>query len=81
MIPVTVKKLKNKRYKRLKKEFDQEVSLISRLNHPNIVKLLGVTTPGDSYCMVFEFMKLGRLDIFLGSEVKPLDEEEKTQGM
>ena len=82
MTPVTVKKLNTNMnpVKNLKEEFDEEVALVSRLDHPNIVKLLAITTKEDPYCMIFEFMKLGPLHIFL-RKGKPLDEAEKTQGV
>ena len=82
MTPVTVKKLitTNNSDKKLKEELDEEVALILNFDHPNIIKLLAVTTEEDPYCMIFEFMELGPLDILL-SKTKPLDWEKKTQGV
>ena len=77
---VTVKKLKTYRSKKLKEEYDQEVALISRLNHPNIIKLLAITTEENPYCMIFEFMELGRLSSFL-RKAKVLDGEARTQSV
>ena len=78
MTPVTVKKFHTSRLKHLKEEFDEELALLSRFDHPNIVKLLGFTTKEDPYCMIFEFMELGPLDIFLRKAKPALVEEEKT---
>ena len=77
---MTVKKLKTSRSKKLKEEFDQEVALISSLNHTNIVQLLAITTEEDPYCMIFEFMELGRLDSFL-RRAKSLDGGKGTQSV
>ena len=78
MTPVTVKKFHTSRLKHLKEEFDEELALLSRFDHPNIVKLLGFTTKKDDYCMIFELMELGRLDIFLRKANPALVEEEKS---
>ena len=78
MTLVTVKKFHTSRLKHLKEEFDEELALLSRFDHPNIVKLLGFTTNEDPYCMIFELMEFGRLDIFLRKANPALVEEEKS---
>ena len=80
MTPVTVKKFHTSRLKHLKEEFDEELALLSRFDHPNIVKLLGFTTKEDPHCMIFELMELGRLDNFL-REAKPALVEEGKSGV
>ena len=78
MTPVTVKKFHMRRLKDLKGELDEELALLSRFDHPNIVKLLGFTAKEDPHCMIFELMELGRLDIFLRKANPALVEEEKS---
>ena len=62
-----------------KDEFNQEVALMSVLDHPNVVKLLAVATEEEPYCMIFEFMEFGDLNQFL-RKIKPLDETDETPG-
>lgn len=47
-------------------EFENEIKLISKLNHPNIVRCLGIYVPdSDTTYMVLELLKLGSLTDFL----------------
>ena len=46
-------------------DFFREVDFMSKLNHPNIVKLLGVCSLEEPFSMVFEYMDLGDLCGFL----------------
>ena len=46
-------------------DFFREVDFISKLEHPNIVKLVGVCSLEEPFCMVFEYMDLGDLCGFL----------------
>ena len=78
--PVAVKTLKTESYENCKEEFDQEAALMSILDHPNIVKLLGVATEEDPHCMIFEFMEFGDLNQFL-RKAKPIDGEEQRPGV
>ncbi len=40
------------------KEFNVEVSTLSRLQHPSIVSLLGICVEGDQRIAVFELMQV-----------------------
>ena len=42
---------------------------MSRLNDPNVVRLLGICTTDGPYCMVVEYMKFGDLKQFLQHHV------------
>lgn len=46
-------------------DFFREVDFMSKLDHPNIVKLLGVCSLEEPFSMVFEYMDLGDLCGFL----------------
>jgi serine/threonine protein kinase len=46
-------------------DFFREVDFMSKLDHPNIVKLLGVCSQEEPFSMVFEYMDLGDLCGFL----------------
>eukprot|EP01117_Protostelium_nocturnum_P011066 TRINITY_DN4014_c0_g1_i1.p1 TRINITY_DN4014_c0_g1~~TRINITY_DN4014_c0_g1_i1.p1 ORF type:complete len:1508 (-),score=396.84 TRINITY_DN4014_c0_g1_i1:57-4580(-) len=43
----------------------EEVSLLSKLNHPNVVRLLGIYNANEIFYMVLEFYERGSLDSFL----------------
>ncbi|XP_044981946.1 receptor-like cytoplasmic kinase 185 [Hordeum vulgare subsp. vulgare] len=58
------------------REFCTEVMVLSRMNHPNLVKLVGFCADDDQRLLVYEFMPLGSLEthIFdLPPDKKPLD--------
>ena len=42
---------------------------MSKLDHPRIVKLLGVCSVTEPYCMIFEYMDLGNLNSYLWSAI------------
>ena len=46
-------------------EFFREVDFMSKLDHPNIVRLLGVCSLEEPFSMIFEYMDLGDLCSFL----------------
>ncbi|CAB3991419.1 Muscle, skeletal receptor tyrosine kinase [Paramuricea clavata] len=73
---VAVKTLKKDSNESSQDEFNQEVALMSVLDHPNIVKLLAVATEEEPYCMIFEFMEFGDLNQFL-RKIKPIDGSEE----
>jgi len=50
------------------KEFSQEISIISTLEHENIVKFKGACTKSVNVCIVYEFMDNGNLRDFLQRE-------------
>ncbi|KAE8768461.1 Serine/threonine-protein kinase PBS1 [Hordeum vulgare] len=58
------------------REFCTEVMVLSKMNHPNLVKLVGFCADDDRRLLVYEFMPLGSLEthIFdLPPDKKPLD--------
>ncbi|KAK4436070.1 Receptor-like kinase LIP2 [Sesamum alatum] len=58
------------------KEFAAEVSRLSHLQHPNLVKIIGYCADGEQRILVYEYMQLGPLmdHLFdLSAEKKPLD--------
>lgn len=64
-------------------DFFREVDFMSKLDHPHVVKLVGVCSLQEPFCMVFEYMDLGDLCNFLrqaiglgGSQDNLQDDEE-----
>ncbi|XP_048606967.1 cysteine-rich receptor-like protein kinase 40 isoform X2 [Brassica napus] len=51
-------------------EFRNEVSLLTRLQHKNLVKLLGFCNEGDEEILVYEFVPHSSLDRFIFDEEK-----------
>ena len=64
---VAVKKLSITTSK-AKTDFENEVRLISNVNHRNIIRLLGCGGRGEKLLLVFEYMANGSLDTFLYGE-------------
>ena len=80
---VAVKKLKQNASERNKDLFDKEVKFMSRLNHPNVIRLLAVCTDEATPFIMMEYMKNGDLNQYLKGfhsigdgtydNVKPID--------
>ncbi|RUS86123.1 hypothetical protein EGW08_006143 [Elysia chlorotica] len=65
--PVAIKTLKGDSSEALRKDFEREAELLTTFKHKNIVHLYGVCTEGESWMLVFEFMKNGDLHGYLRS--------------
>jgi len=63
-ILVAIKTLKKDASEQNKKAFEKEIKFMSRLNHKNVVHLLGICTKGTPFIMM-EYMKNGDLNKFL----------------
>eukprot|EP01117_Protostelium_nocturnum_P011067 TRINITY_DN4014_c1_g1_i1.p1 TRINITY_DN4014_c1_g1~~TRINITY_DN4014_c1_g1_i1.p1 ORF type:complete len:1625 (-),score=589.56 TRINITY_DN4014_c1_g1_i1:7-4881(-) len=61
--PVALKSLKGEAD--VMNKWAEEVSLLSKLNHPNVVRLLGIYNANEIFYMVLEFYERGSLDNFL----------------
>lgn len=69
-------KILNPKGKQGNREFCMEVLILSRLDHPNLVKLVGYCIDGDQRLLVYEYMPLGSLGSHLhdlSPDQKPLD--------
>ncbi|XP_040070662.2 inactive tyrosine-protein kinase transmembrane receptor ROR1 isoform X1 [Ixodes scapularis] len=64
-IQVAIKTLKENAAMKTQQDFQREAELMSDLQHPNIVCLLGVCTKEEPLCMLFEYMPHGDLHEFL----------------
>uniref|UniRef100_A0A8C6VRU1 receptor protein-tyrosine kinase n=1 Tax=Naja naja TaxID=35670 RepID=A0A8C6VRU1_NAJNA len=64
-ILVAVKMLRADVTKTARNDFLKEIKIMSRLNDPNIIRLLGVCVKDDPLCMITEYMENGDLHQFL----------------
>ena len=62
---VAVKQLRGESSQQTVEDFFREVDFMSRLDHPRIVRLLGVCSQAEPFAMIFEYMDLGDLRSFL----------------
>ena len=63
-VPVAVKMLKASASQSTKKQFEQEYRFMFRLNHPNVIHMLGICTEGTPFIMM-EYMENGDLNQIL----------------
>ena len=63
-ILVAIKTLKKDPTEENKKAFEKEIKFMSRLNHKNVIRLLGICTKGTPFIMM-EYMENGDLNQFL----------------
>lgn len=76
-VEVAVKCLMHPEQDESAEEFLKEVATMYLLNHPNIIKLLGICTEFDQYMILSEFMEHGNLKEFLMDKDPPLSLAEK----
>ncbi|KAJ0067872.1 hypothetical protein NL108_011461, partial [Boleophthalmus pectinirostris] len=62
---VAVKQLRPDATSQARNDFLKEIKIMSRLNDPNIIRLLCVCVTSDPLCMVTEYMENGDLNMFL----------------
>ncbi|XP_037092068.1 inactive tyrosine-protein kinase transmembrane receptor ROR1-like isoform X2 [Pollicipes pollicipes] len=65
VLPVAIKTLKEGAGQKTQQDFAREAELMTDLQHPNIVCLLGVVLRDAPRCMIFEHMSQGDLHEFL----------------
>ena len=53
------------------REFRVEIDILSRLEHPNLVTLIGYCADGKHRFVVYEFMPRGNLQDILNGDTKP----------
>ncbi|XP_053209365.1 NT-3 growth factor receptor-like isoform X2 [Panonychus citri] len=80
IIQVAIKILKEGVSNELRADFEREVEILSNFQHPNIVKLIGVTNEEPTPSMVFEYMALGDLtEILRKCDTKKLRNKQQQQ--
>lgn len=71
---VAIKKIiQNRPSSRQRREFQNEINIISQLHHRNILHLVGWCEEGDNLLLVYEIMNNGSLEDHLYPEVGALD--------
>ena len=64
-IRVAVKKLKASASKTTQEAFEKEYKFMSRLDHPNVIRMLGLCTTDPSQFIMMEYMERGDLNNYL----------------
>lgn len=54
-----------------REDFLRESRLVSSIQHPNVVRLLGVCTVDQPYCTILEHSRLGNLYTYLNTNCNP----------
>ena len=73
-VRVAVKKLKPNASKTTQEAFEKECKFMSRLNHPNVIRLLGVCRSEKSQFIMMEYMERGDLNEYLNKFEKVIGE-------
>ena len=75
---VAIKKVFNPNItEELMAEFNNEIAMLSKYRHPNIVLLVGAVTLAPNLCIVMEYFKEGTLYDLLHRKKTPLSEDRK----
>ncbi|MCG8624848.1 MAG: protein kinase, partial [Proteobacteria bacterium] len=64
-IQVAVKKLKANASKTTQEAFEKEYKFMSRLDHPNVIRMLGLCNTGPAQFIMMEYMERGDLNNYL----------------
>ena len=64
-IQVAVKKLKANASKTTQEAFEKEYKFMSRLDHPNVIRMLGLCNTGPTQFIMMEYMERGDLNNYL----------------
>ena len=54
--------------KKVREQRETEIRHLRKLNHPNIVKFMGVCSQSPYYCIIMEFCQFGHLYQFLRTD-------------
>ena len=73
-VRVAVKKLKLNASKTTQEAFEKECKFMARLNHPNVIRLLGVCRSEQSQFIMMEYMERGDLNEYLNKFEKVIGE-------
>lgn len=82
-MPVAVKKLHLKEMQEVQltdtitKQFRNEVEILSKYNHENLLKLIGYSCDGSTYCLMYEYLSGGNLQGRLAKTREKLDWQQR----
>jgi len=63
-VVIAIKTCRGEPISSCRREFENEVQIISKLQHANIHKLLGCCIEGDNRILVYEYMPRGFWDVY-----------------